>query len=401
MRSKRVVAVLLLVFLVVLPVALLMSTQVQIQSLTINQSRSYTVSQTVGTPINITSSSDFVTLGATGVGTRADPYVLSNLVISTVDGPCISVTGTTAYFILYNCILESDSVDPVIVFDTVENGQVIFCEIVGGASGVEFLNTLDCSVSNSTIYGCWIGIYMDMAINCTATLSRISNNHRGLQFERSSFIEIANNSIYSNSENGLEFSPLAYNNTVIGNSFGWNAAYPGPEENAVDHGVNNTFDDGIIIGNAWSDFNGTIPYSILSTNGTSDSYPLLLEDNVIPLLLDEYDTAIDVETSGNRLIWTARDEFPQRYTIDRDGAQIYAAFWNGDDIIVDLDPVPVGSYIYVLRVFDGAGNSASDQVFVSVVSFVLGGIGTELVMIASGFTVVIFLTIVLIIKRLS
>ena len=381
-----------------LSVTLLVSTRAQVQPLTIYQARSYTLSQATVTPIEITSSSDFIALGATGVGTRADPYILSNLTISTVDGPCISVTDTTAYFIIYNCILESDPVDHVIVFDNVENGQVIQCEIVGGASGIEFLDTLDCSVSNCTIYGCWIGIHMNVAINCTTTFSRISNNHRGLLLEDTIFIEVANNSIYSNSGSGLLIAYGADNNTLIGNSFGWNGAAPGPEENAADHGDNNAFDDGISIGNAWSDFNGTIPYTF---RWSLDSYPILLEDNEDPLLLDEYDTAIDVDTSGNRLTWTARDDFPQRYTINRDGAQIYAAFWTGGDITVDLDPLPVGSFRYVLTVFDGAGNFKSDQVIVNVVSFVLGGIGTELVMIASGVTVAVFIVIVLIIKRLS
>jgi parallel beta-helix repeat protein len=339
-------------------------------------------------------------LGATGVGTRVDPYVISNLVISATNS-CISVTDTTAYFIIFNCILDSGPDDPAILFDNVENGQVVLCEISGGTSGVEFLDSLDCSLLNNTIYGCWIGIHMNMAVNCTTAFSKISSNHRGLLFENSSYMEVANNSIYSNSVNGLEFAWLADNNTVIGNSFGWNGVIGDLEVNAVDHGNNNRFDDGISIGNAWTDFNGSTPYPILGTTGTNDSFPELLEDTVNPVIRDQRDMVIDVETTGNILTWTASDEFPQHYSIELDGVEQLVAVWAGGDIVVDLDPLPVGSYSYVITVFDGAGNNESDVVNINVVSFVLGGIGTELVMIASGFTVAIFLVIIIIIKKLT
>lgn len=390
-----------LVFILMMPIALLVSTSAQTSSLTIIQTRSYTNSQQPSTPIVITSNSDFVTVGATGVGTRADPYVISDLVISTRDGPCINVTGTTAYFIIYNCILDAGDGDQVILFDNVENGQVVKCEISGGTSGIEFLNTVDCSVANTTIFRCWIGIHMNLAFNCTVTNSRITSNQRGLFFEGADYTQIVNNSIYSNTVSGLEFAWQADNNTVFGNLFGWNSISGEPEGNAVDHGDNNQFDDGVSIGNAWTDFNGTPPYPILGTSGTNDSYPELFEDNDVPILLEQFDTAIDVETSGNMLTWTASDEYPHTYSIQIDDGPESSAFWNGGDITVDLDSLSVGMYRYTLTVHDGANNSASDEVFVSVVSFVLGGIGTELVMIASGVTVAIFLVIILIIKRLS
>lgn len=401
MRTKRLLAVFLLEFLLIMPVALLVSTGVQSPSLIITRTRSHTPSQQTGTPLNITSNSDFVTLGATGVGTRSDPYVLSDLVISTRNGPCISVTGTTAYFIIYNSILDAGINDPAILFDNVENGQVVQAEITGGFSGVEFLNTTDSSVSNTTIFGCWNGIHMYLTSNSTVTGSRISSNHRGLLFESAVYNQIVNNSIYSNSVSGLEFAWQTDNNTVIGNLFGWNSVFDEPEGNAVDHGDNNHFDDNVSIGNAWTDYNGTPPYPILGTSETIDSYPELFEDNVIPILLEQFDTAIDVETSGNQMTWTASDEYPDIYSVQIDNSPESIAFWTGGDITVDFDGLTVGSYTFVVSVTDGAGNSASDEIIVNVVSFVLGGIGTELVMIASAITVVVFLVIILFIKRLS
>jgi hypothetical protein len=401
LRTERVTALLLLVFILMMPVAVLSSTGVQAQSINLSRTSSHTPSQQTSGPIEIDSNSDFAVLSNTGVGTRTDPYVIDGLVISTSSGPCINVTDTTAYFIISNCILESGSDDPVILFDNVENGQVILCEIKGGASGVEFLNSLDCSISNTTIFGCWFGVHMNLAINCTVTFSRISSNHRGLLFESSSQLQVVNNSIYSNSVNGLEFAWQADNNTVFGNSFGWNGRPVPLEANAIDHGNYNRFDDGINIGNDWTDFNGTTPYTILGTSGTNDSFPQLFEDDIDPILIEQLDTAIDVETSGNMMTWTASDEYPYTYSVQVDSSPELTEFWTGGDITVNLDALTVGSYTFVVTVTDGAGNSASDEIIVNVVSFVLGGIGTELVMIASAITVVVFLVVILFIKRLS
>jgi parallel beta-helix repeat protein len=283
----------------------------------------------------------------------------------------------------------------------VEHGEIFQCEIADGASGIEFLQTTDCSVSNTTIYGCWIGIHMDLTQNCTIANSSIFNNHRGLFFDSGEYTRIENNVIHSNAENGLEFVWPTNNNTVIGNRFGWNGVSGQTEENAVDHGEDNHFDDGIGVGNAWTDFGGTPPYTIPGTSGNNDSYPELLEDNVNPVISDVSDTAIDVETNGNILTWNAFDEYPFHYTIHIDGVPIVSSIWIGEAITYNLDSQPIGTFVFTVTVFDAAGNDATDVVYVTVVSFVLGGIGTELVMIASGLTVAIFLAVMLIIKKLS
>jgi parallel beta-helix repeat protein len=354
----------------------------------------------VSGPIVIDSEADFVALGASGVGTRADPYILEDLYISAI-GSCITVTGTTSFFAIYNCILESDPDNPVIRFNNVENGQVVLCEIVGGSSGVDFLSAVDCTISNSTVYECWIGIHMDLTQNCTIAYSRIFNNHRGLLFDSGEFNRIENNTIFSNTENGLEFVWTANNNTVVGNRFGWNGGAGQSQENAYDHGEDNRFDDRVGQGNAWSDFNGTIPYSILGTSGNNDSYPEFLIDTTSPIISEHPDTVIDVETTGNELTWIVSDEFPHRYRIEVDGNTLISSNWNGESITVNLDSLTVGIYMFVALVYDASGNLASDAVPVNVVSFVLGGIGTELVMLASGITVAIFLVVLLVIKKLS
>jgi len=386
--------------LILVPSSILLTQAVQSKSIIITDTQAFTPSQILTEPIVIDDETDFVALGATGVGTRSDPYVLDDLVMTTI-GTCITVTGTTAFFMISNCILESDPTEPAVQFNDVENGQVDQCEIVGGSSGIQVLSSIDCSITNTSIYECWIGIQMDLVSNCTIAYARIFNNHRGLLFDSGEFIRIENNTIFSNTENGLEFAWGASNNTVVRNEIGWNGVDDQNPENAVDHGEDNHFDDGTGQGNEWSDFNGTTPYLISGTSGTNDSYPTLLEDNIIPVIVDVADTAIDVETTGNILTWIVRDDYPDRYTIEIDGNLLSSSSWSGDPITVNLDPLDIGSYVYDIRVYDAIGNIAGDTVNINVVSFVLGGIGTELVMIASGLTVAIFLVVMLIIKKLS
>jgi hypothetical protein len=204
---------------------------------------------------------------------------------------------------------------------------------------------------------------------------------------------------------GISFSGDFYchNNTVYGNSIGWNNEYRGIEQNVSDWGEDNHFDDGVSIGNAWTDFNGTVPYVTSGPGGGRDSFPELLEDTEDPVVIGPADTAIDIEIAGNTLTWFAFDEFPTYYSIqidERDPDE--GGYWNGGSITIDLGTILIeGTYRYNLTVYDVAGNTVTDEVIVTVVSFILGGIGTELVMVASGFTVVIFLSVILIIKRLS
>ncbi|MFW9793117.1 MAG: right-handed parallel beta-helix repeat-containing protein [Candidatus Thorarchaeota archaeon] len=286
LRLKRVLVGLLSLLKILLPSSFVLAGGIQSWTVIVTQSHQYNPSQIRTELIVIDDDADFWALGASGVGSRGDPYIVENLLMST-NGTCITVTGITSFFVIKNCVLESDPNAPVIQFNNVENGQIYLCEIAGGSSGVEFLNTVDCTISNSTIYECLIGIQMDLTQNCTIISSRIFHNQRGLFFNSGEFTRIENNTIFSNIENGLEFVWPTNNNTVVGNRFGWNG-FGGTDENAVDHGEENRFDDEISRGNAWSDFNGTAPYAIFGTSGSNDSFPILLEDTVYPTFLTRW-----------------------------------------------------------------------------------------------------------------
>lgn len=351
-------------------------------------------------PISITSDSDFQSLGASGEGTLGNPYVFENLFINSTDS-CVSITDTTSYFIIRNCKFETAITAIAILFNNVENGRVTGSQISGGATGVNFMDSQNCIVTETTIYGCWNAIYLERASSCYVYDCTIFRNQRGFFFDSTEFCSITNNTIYSNIMWGVEVTEQSYNNTLYGNRFGWNDASGGTESNAIDNGEDNSFDDGIDVGNSWSDHNDSTTYLVPGSSGSIDSFPNLLEDNTPPMIEQHIDAVIDIETSGNTLTWLALDAFPAIYEVRENDGTPTASTWNGGPITIGLDHLPIGTHSIVVVVYDGAGNAASDSIYVTVVSFVLGGIGTELVMFASGITVVSFVIIILLLKKLS
>ncbi len=351
-------------------------------------------------PFIVTSNFEFASLGATGVGTPSDPYVFENLEI-TDEGSCIQVENTTAHFVISNCKLESGNLHPTIRFYNVENGRVEQCEAIGGSSGLELVESQDCLIQENYFYDCWNGINLFSTFTSTIIENSIHNNHKGIVVYQSDSCLILNNLIYSNLERGVEIAYLSYNNTIYGNSIGWNDVQSAEEKNAFDSGVNNTFDDGASIGNFWSDYNESEIYAIAGIGGSIDQFAQLLKDEENPSVLGLMDIAIDVDSYGNTLTWTVYDMYPASYIVEENELQTVFAAWEGSEISYGLDYLQVGTHAITLILYDGAGNTVSDGVFVTVVSRVLGGIGTEFVMIASGITVACFVIIIFIIKRLS
>ncbi len=391
MRIKPAVIVLMISLWLVIPSLLLSIDQSYTQHASITQIKDHTTSQyETSQPIVIENNSDFLALGVSGSGVVDDPYVIENLKISSVES-CITVRGTTAHFTIFDCILETvRSVESTILFDDVENGRVELCEIRDGYTGISILNSRFCSVENTSIFETSEGIYFYAVENCTIMNSQIVMNDRAVDFDISTYCQLTNNSIYSNWQHGLDLSFLSNNNSVLGNMIGWNGI------NALDYGEGNVFR-----GNAWSDFNGTSPYRLPGTSESIDTSPLLLLDLNPPNIVQLPDIGIDVETSGNSMTWEVSDEYPCSYSIQIDDLSYEVSVWIGDDITLSLDSLVIGTHAITLALFDGANNTAVDEVYVTVISFILGGIGTELVMIASGITVATFVVIVLLVKKLT
>ncbi len=71
-------------------------------------------------------------------------------------------------------------------------------------------------------------------------------------------------------------------------------------------------------------------------------------------------------TTGNTLTWECFDAHPYAYEIDKDTTKIIYAPWHGENITINIDNLPIGSWVYNLTLWDISGNSRSRQVTVIV-----------------------------------
>ncbi|MFX1559148.1 MAG: right-handed parallel beta-helix repeat-containing protein [Promethearchaeota archaeon] len=395
---KRVVVTPLIVFLIVLSATgsfAVMQSHFYLKSIKVTPVHSNNLAQLeTRDPIHIGANSDFALVGATGVGTPSDPYRFENLTIAS-NATCIIVENTTAHFVISNCRLETFGASGAITFSNVENGRVVSCEVANAAFGITVIDSLNVSLENTTIYGSSYGIALNGVANATIVDCTIFYNYRGVVLDRTNRSQVRHNTVYGNMQLGIQIGFSSHNNSIYGNSIGWNVM------NAIDTGADNYFDDNVSIGNRWSDFNESESYVITGTANSVDSFAQLLEDNVAPYLMPIYDVAIDIDSVGNTLTWLAHDEFPRSYKIQENQVDKVISVWTGGDVSYGVDHLMIGTYNVTIILTDGAQHEASDEVLVSVASRILGGIGTELVMIASGITAASFGIVVILSKRLS
>jgi len=321
------------------------------------------------TPILITNDTDFRLYCVSGIGSAFDPYIIENLSI-TSNSPCITIENTAAYFSISNCRLQTNKNQDAIVFRNLKNGRV----------------------ENTSIYRSKYGIYLKKAINTTIIDCITFYNTRGLVLEQTNRCQILNSTIYGNWQYGIEISTSSHNNSIYGNSIGWNDWH-----NAFDEGKDNLFDDNTNIGNYWSDYTGQELYVVPGSANSVDSFARFLLDYVAPFLSNQSDIAIDIDIDDNTLTWSAYDEFPHSYIIWENKVKSGPFIWLGGNITLSLDHLELGTHEFNITVFDGAGNQASDDVRI----FVMRYSWIELVLFASLITVVIFVIVLFLIKRLD
>ena len=93
----------------------------------------------------------------------------------------------------------------------------------------------------------------------------------GLNLESAYNVTIIGNKFLHNGKYGMELTHCDFC-TIYNNSLGWNE-----EDNAYDnHGSNNIWDDGVSVGNAWSDYDGSGVYEIWGSSNSVDRYPSIL-----------------------------------------------------------------------------------------------------------------------------
>ncbi|MHA1929297.1 MAG: ABC transporter substrate-binding protein [Candidatus Thorarchaeota archaeon] len=88
-----------------------------------------------------------------------------------------------------------------------------------------------------------------------------------------------------------------------------------------------------------------------------------------PVISSPDDISYNVGETGNNISWTAEDNVPFSYTIYQNGTIIERGDWDESpqEFTINVDGLSEGSYKYMIIVYDGPGEFATDTVFVTVV----------------------------------
>lgn len=128
--------------------------------------------------------------------------------------------------------------------------------------------------------------------------------------------------------------------------------------------------------------------------------------NTVAILLSSpADVTFTHQDLGHTISWQANSSSPDSYELYRNSTLISSGDWNGSDLTFDLIGLEIGVYNFTLLVYDEAGNSASDTVWVKVESSSTGGVDIAalilenlVIIVTTGSAAVIIVGLVLIIR---
>jgi hypothetical protein len=133
----------------------------------------------------------------------------------------------------------------------------------------------------------------------------------------------------------------------------------------------------------------------------------VVDDDTAPTIDNPEDITYTEGSTGNVIIWTPMDEYPESFRVTYNGSIIRDESWGGSRIILNVDNLAVGSHVFLVSVTDGSSNSISDQVMVTVLPvipvtppvgpFDLAALG--LVAAVGGAVVVVFVVLYFLRKR--
>ncbi len=110
----------------------------------------------------------------------------------------------------------------------------------------------------------------------------------------------------------------------------------------------------------------TIVLTVLDESGNQNVsvvYVTVL-DTTAPVIDNPSDVQFELGTTGNTVVWTGTDNHPENYSIYVDDILVESGTWSSTvEFTVDMQ---LGVYNVTIVLFDRAGNSVSDTVFVTV-----------------------------------
>ena len=298
---------------------------------------------TIRDPISISSNTELNT-SFPGIGTIDDPVRIEGWNITKSTGTLISISSTTLYFRIANCLLNGMSTPgngiylSNVIHGTINNNIVYN----NGEAGIQLFSSENNTISRNIAYNNnWDGIslqYSDNNIiernivygnnangisisnsnNNKISSNTVNNNSpRGIPILNSKSNIFSNNVIFGNAEWGISFEPGADDNIVQFNDFSRNSGGNPPQ--ALDQGINNTFSS-----NYWSDWTGIGSYAIAGEALNQDLSPLT----------NPYHLSAPVITAPTSATPTLKDSVTIQWTASNDvfgHSLTYAVFYSIDN----------------------------------------------------------------------
>lgn len=104
-------------------------------------------------------------------------------------------------------------------------------------------------------------------------------------------------------------------------------------------------------------------------NTASDTVIVESVDSINPTIDNPADIEYSTGQTGNNIIWHGSDLNPASYEIFQDGISVKTGVWNFsvESIVINVDGLLAAEYNYTILVTDMGGNTAVDEVIVTVV----------------------------------
>ncbi|MHA1827833.1 MAG: NosD domain-containing protein [Candidatus Heimdallarchaeaceae archaeon] len=144
-------------------------------------------------PITIMSDEDFTKLGLLGAGTKNDPYLIKDYLISTNKKHAISINGTTKYFVISNCYLNNSYRGIYLDNVTAETATIVNNVIEHTYNGIETQYSDSFSILNNTFVNNQYAIDLYRCNLAIIQNNTIKNNNNGIRISYAENTLVENN----------------------------------------------------------------------------------------------------------------------------------------------------------------------------------------------------------------
>ena len=238
----------------------------------------------------------------------------------------------------------------------------ILCHNTNGYGLFSWDNGHDGTISGNSFTDNEYGIYLESTFECIFTENVFTNNTvDGAWINYCDDFTVTENIFSHNQQYGLKIRNT--DRTEIHHNYFYDN-YLGGTSQAYCEGLSNTwYDVATSQGNYWKGwYNGSYP--IDGPSGYFDIYPLDLDP---PSINSVDDVEYYYNSTGNVIQWNVTDLNPANFYVYRDFEEIVSGTWtNEDPLVINIDGLEVGEYLYLLFILDGEGRSSLDTVVVTV-----------------------------------